>query len=189
MRFEVQWRKFIVYKMKEDKMWRKITIIAAFSSMLFGCQTSGSDVGEGYLNLGPKAQEGFDKYMSLSSPMYFAVSPSGNSYGYWYCKSNRCDDNGPSQALQYCQINSGGVPCKVYAKGKYVVWKNASNSRATSTPTPKYKAPEETTKSSSTSNMKGSARERLKQLKEMLSDGTISDADYEKKKQEILDSM
>jgi len=103
-----------------------LTIIAAVS-FVGACQSVGSDVGKGPLNLSLRVQAHLAAYMARDDPHYFAVSEDGWNSGYVYCSRFRCDDStSRSQALQYCEVNSRGVPCKIYARGKYVLWENAS---------------------------------------------------------------
>jgi hypothetical protein len=216
-----------------------LTRTIAMACLLFAvsaCQTSGSDVGEGYINLSPGIEASFKKYQTNGDPFFFAVSINGRSAGWVNCPSfKRCENStSRSQALQYCKINSGGVPCKIYAQGKYVVWKNPNGPKRLEPPVAPAK---ETTTLVDLSmgtlcgiatkvegkwaawdnslsdhvieakrrglslqrcatltgkefrGSSGTAKNRLRELKELLDDGTITQSDYEDKKREILSSI
>jgi hypothetical protein len=93
--------------------------------LVTGCQSTGSDYGEGKITLSPSVEQSLAQYMSLIQPSYFAVSTNGKSSGWTFCPSHkRCDKSTPYNAIQYCETGSYGVPCKVYASGKVIVWNN-----------------------------------------------------------------
>ncbi len=96
---------------------------------LSACQTDGS-VGRGPLKLAPEVQAHLDDYMEKSSPAVFVVSTDGNVGAGYYCPDvfDGCmPSNHTFRAIKDCQEVSEGVPCKIYAKGRRVVWENTSD--------------------------------------------------------------
>ncbi len=96
---------------------------------LSACQNGGA-VGSGPLTLSPDVQAYFRAYMKESSPFIFVVSTDGNMATALSCPEAydgcmRASDT--FRALEECQKNSGGVPCKIYAKGHSIVWEGASD--------------------------------------------------------------
>lgn len=90
------------------------------------CQPLDLDVGEGALEMSAEVQAGFKSYLEKQTPINFAVSVDGQSFGYKYCKlSGLCDGAGARwESIKGCESTSDGVPCKIFATGRYVVWKH-----------------------------------------------------------------
>ena len=92
----------------------------------------------------PGVQAYFEEYMSLANPLIFVVSTDGRAVSYRYCPAHadRClpITGGPkSELLRNCETDSGGVPCKVYAIKRRIVWKgtpvpSSQTPKATQTP-------------------------------------------------------
>ena len=78
--------------------------------------------------------------MQLPSPVAFAISIDGASIGYTYCLTGANCTGQHYDAISYCQSASKGVPCKLYAIGKSVVWQGNTSlvpgEGVTPTPTP-----------------------------------------------------
>lgn len=95
---------------------------------LAGCQTTDNNIiGEGPITLDPHIEQGFDTYLNATrKPTVFAVAVDGSSgYGYWYCKEPVCTGS-PGilrDAVTLCEKRSKGVPCKVFAIYRKIVWK------------------------------------------------------------------
>ena len=96
---------------------------------LGACQTD-SNAGSGPLTLTPDIQALFIQYKKETSPVAFAVSINGRSANYRYCPDawDACHfENSQAKAIERCQEFSGGVPCKIYAIERTVVWKGADD--------------------------------------------------------------
>ena len=102
-----------------------VLIIVLFVA-LSGCKTFDEYVGEGPIVLSEDANKSFQRYLIVSGiPQYFAASLDGK-YGYYsYCHdTSSCGRwSHPSTAIAACEEKSKGVPCKIYAKGKDIVWR------------------------------------------------------------------
>jgi hypothetical protein len=100
---------------------RLVFTVVALSS----CQSSEAYYGRGKLDLSWVVRARFADYLKEPSANVFAVSEDGNSFNYRYCPTQtRCSsEDAVYYAIKGCEINSGGVPCKVYAMGSTVVWK------------------------------------------------------------------
>ena len=90
--------------------------------LVAGCGLTDPYVGTGPITLSPDAEAGFAYYQELMSPSHFALAADGRAYGYSYCPAGGCVGNGQTAAIDSCQQRSGGVPCRIYAKGRAVVW-------------------------------------------------------------------
>ena len=96
---------------------------------LSACQSNGG-AGSGPLKLAPEIQALFREYMKNSSPSVFVVSTDGDTAVYLYCPDvyDGCIPGiNTFHAIEDCEKDSGGVPCKIYAKGRSIVWKGASD--------------------------------------------------------------
>ncbi|WP_085909151.1 tetratricopeptide repeat protein [Kiloniella majae] len=109
--------------------------IAALFAVLFitGCNntTYHRQIGKGPINLSDPIQRSFDEYLD-SNPAIFAVTEDGaTSYGYYYCPEfNGCRGNNflsMAPAIKSCEEHSQGMPCKVYAIGSNIVWKDTAS--------------------------------------------------------------
>ncbi|WP_085899559.1 hypothetical protein [Kiloniella majae] len=108
-------------------------LLLSFTLLMMGCKSASLQphIGSGPIVLGNEVQEAFDKYLKTNSAV-FAVSEDGrSSYGYYYCPANyRCLGNNLKSvrpAIESCEKNSYGQPCKVYAIGRSIVWKATKN--------------------------------------------------------------
>lgn len=97
-------------------------LVALF--ILTGCQTTNPDHGSGFIYLSPVVEVVFQTYLADDRGRYFAVSTDGQNFGYSICTwgAFNCEETGGNLALRGCHSRSDGVPCKIYAEGKKVVW-------------------------------------------------------------------
>lgn len=104
----------------------KILVVLLVGGVLAGCQSVTDFYGKGPLNVTSRIQAGFEKYKSGPGPEYFAVAQDGSSYGWSYCVGgiDNCRGGGlpGSIAINACERNSNGVPCRIYARSRRVVW-------------------------------------------------------------------
>ena len=106
---------------------KRIILIAVTLMVVGGCVTIQDHYGSGPVELSQKVKTGFEKYKALKKPTFFAISTDGRTYGYSMCKGDNCspDWEYPIDIAKFsCEKNSNGVPCKIYARGIKVVWKN-----------------------------------------------------------------
>ncbi len=104
----------------------KILMIVLVGSVVAGCQTAQDRFGKGPLTITKSVQNGFEKYKGVPGGSYFAISLDGRRYGYSYCAAgpDACHSSPGSLAVNVCQRGSSS-PCKVYARGHFVVWDGA----------------------------------------------------------------
>lgn len=97
--------------------------------ILFGCQTFTDFYGKGPITLTPRVEQGYREYLSNEGGAFaFAVSTTGRSYGYIYCKGgSACAGLGKAayDAISHCEAHSNGVPCKLYDFRGNIVWEGA----------------------------------------------------------------
>ena len=58
--------------------------------------------------------------------MMFSMAIDGSYALYWYCGYDQCVGDNPAQYNRICQ-QQGGVECKIFARGRYIKWKNGIN--------------------------------------------------------------
>lgn len=105
---------------------KTIGLVLLGGLLLAGCKTTSDYYGKGPVNLSSRLTAGFEKYKSGGGPEFFAVSQDGRTYGWSYCSGGigNCRGGGiPGfMAVNACERGSKGVPCKIFARGKQVVW-------------------------------------------------------------------
>ena len=107
-----------------------IVVALLFGVLISGCEAGGGsstseNIGSGPIRLSSDVKGQFDAYRKRSFPIYFAVSVDGKSEGHGFCNNGyTCGQfSQESYVIGSCESNSGGVPCKIYAIGKKIVWK------------------------------------------------------------------
>lgn len=107
----------------------KLTFALLAKSVLFivtlavaGCQGTNSYVGSGPIVLSPLAQVRLDSYLADPSPENFSVSIDGKNSAGVVCPYLECEFTNGTFAIRICEQRSDGVPCKVFATGKKIVW-------------------------------------------------------------------
>ena len=84
--------------------------------------------GEGEVQLSKRSVEHFIKYIrgkKNEAPQNFYITLDGSYSTYWYCKTGNCTAN-VGKEISACK-KSAGKMCKLFAKGRYVKWKNGIN--------------------------------------------------------------
>jgi len=112
---------------------RYVVLICALA--LAGCATD-SYYGRGPIVLNPSMERCFENYLAHDNPRYFALAVNGRTCGYTYCPTQRCDSLDLANALSYCESRSHGVPCKVFAYQRRIVWEIAPGQPALASPPP-----------------------------------------------------
>ena len=107
----------------------KSLILLVCVLVLSACQDGA--VGSGPLTLSPKTQAAFEAYKNENGPIAFFVAIDGKAYGYRKCASSSCSvyDN-TIQAQKLCEKHSRGLPCKIYARKRNIVWEGAIHGTA-----------------------------------------------------------
>ena len=78
--------------------------------------------GEGPILISKRVERAFERYKDETNPTYFAVSENGSYYGYSYCSDSKCRKDGQGVALYSCKKRAGDVPCRIFARGREIVW-------------------------------------------------------------------
>ena len=158
--------------------------------------------GKGDLKLDSFTVERFIKYIrgkGQNQPAYFYVTPDGNYSLYLYCATGNCAMKA-NPAIQ-CE-EKVGKECKVFARRRTIKWINGINpgkGRASNIKS-KWSDAEiiakltelgfigsgTTTTSSTTSIDKGNIVSQIKDLKELLDTGIITQDEFEKAKKKLL---
>tara|TARA_Y100000588_G_scaffold368992_1_gene437542 strand:- start:454 stop:1077 length:624 start_codon:yes stop_codon:yes gene_type:complete len=103
------------------KTYTQIFMISIF--LLFnGCQTSHIEAGSGPITFSARTEASFQQYLAIKEATFFAVSTDGKTSYFTYCPHSDCEVNSGVLALRRCNIRSKGVPCKIYAVDRKVVW-------------------------------------------------------------------
>ena len=108
----------------------KKTIIFIFY-FLFLTPSISETIGEGELKLTDRKIKYFKKYLSgkgNTKPGTFLITTDGSYATYWYCPVTRCAVGNEKIYIKKCEISAGnGKKCKVFARTRYVKWKNGIN--------------------------------------------------------------
>ena len=97
--------------------------------LIFVPSSYSKTIGEGELKLNDEMIRYFQKYLlgkGNERPMVFTIAVDGSYATYWYCPVGQCVGENPKQFNRICE-KDGGVECKIFAKGRYVKWKNGVN--------------------------------------------------------------
>ena len=111
------------------KKIKTIFIISVISFLLSISKSYSKSYGEGELKLSDNMIEYFYQYLKGKGnqrPMMFVIAVDGSYATYWYCPAGQCTGNNPVQYNKLCERDAG-IECKVFAKGKYIKWKNGIN--------------------------------------------------------------
>ncbi len=90
------------------------------------CQQNGFLDGSGQLNISASSNGYFRQYLNYDKPLAFAVSTDGRRVGWTQCESSSCSQaQAAYKAISFCEASdtTGRTRCKIYARGKKVVWK------------------------------------------------------------------
>ena len=108
---------------------KKLFIILVLSLLMFVPSSFSKTTGEGELKLTDNMIKYFHEYLKGKGQkrgMIFTIAIDGSYALYWYCPASQCTGSNPVQYIKICE-REGGVECKVFAKGKYIKWKNGIN--------------------------------------------------------------
>ena len=99
-------------------------------SLFLTGNSNAGDIGTGELKMEDWLVDYFQKYIKIrggQSPETFVVAIDGSSAMYWYCPTGNCRAGGDNAKLRQCEVSSGGIPCKTFARGRTIKWKNGIN--------------------------------------------------------------
>jgi hypothetical protein len=108
---------------------KRLLTVVVLSLLIFMPSSFSKTIGEGNLKLNDKMIKYFQQYLlgkGNQRPMVFTIAVDGSYGTYWYCPVGQCGGDNPSQFNRICE-KDGGVECKIFAKGKYIKWKNGIN--------------------------------------------------------------
>jgi len=112
------------------KKIKTIFIISVISFLLSISKSYSKSYGEGELKLTDNMIKYFHQYLKGKGnkrPMMFSIAVDGSYATYWYCPVvGQCSGDNPEQYNKLCEID-GGIECKVFARGRYIKWKNGIN--------------------------------------------------------------
>tara|TARA_A100001011_G_scaffold140336_1_gene148304 strand:+ start:270 stop:827 length:558 start_codon:yes stop_codon:yes gene_type:complete len=161
--------------------------------------------GSGELKLSDNAVYSFQKYLEgkKGKPMRFFISIDGKTTHWWYCPYSQCEVMGDTQEAKRC-TKRAGVECKTFAVRRSIKWDNGIDKRALKIKfTSKDSIQEIKDKltqlgfygegsinsSSSKSDDKKSSNnitERLQTLNNMYKKGLLTEEEFKKAKQKLL---
>jgi len=108
---------------------KKIIGIIIISFLILIPKSYSKSIGEGELKLDDDMIRYFHQYLKGKGnqrPMMFTIAVDGSHATYWYCPANQCQGSSPVQFTKLCELEAG-IECKVFARGRYIKWKNGIN--------------------------------------------------------------
>ena len=88
--------------------------------------------GSGELKLSDNAVYAFHKYIEgkMGKPEKFFISTDGKTSHWWYCPHPQCAPMGDTQEAKKCTKRAGGVECKTFAVRRSIKWDNGVDKKA-----------------------------------------------------------
>ena len=88
--------------------------------------------GSGELKLSDNAVYDFQRYIQgkLGRPGKFFISIDGKTSHWWYCPVSQCAPMGDTQEARLCTKSAGGVECKTFAVRRSIKWDNGVDKKA-----------------------------------------------------------
>ena len=175
---------------------------------------SGS-IGEGELTLKPFIVDWFIQYLRAEQgkkPSKFLIINKGENAYYFYCAHSQCQPGGDNKDIKWCELKTK-KNCKIFAKGRYVKWRNGINpgkgkeskfdskwSKAeieakltelgflggTTSTTTKIEKKESKITKKSKKKMSDDIVQQLKELKQLYDDGVLTQEEFTKAKNKLL---
>ena len=97
--------------------------------LIFIPKSFSNSFGEGDLKLDDGTIRYLHQYLQGKrgqKPLMFSIAVDGSYSIYWYCPANECRGQNTSEFNKACEMEAG-VQCKIFARGRYIKWKNGIN--------------------------------------------------------------
>ena len=109
-------------------MWKKCFLIL----ILLFPYNANAGYGSGELKLSDDAVYNFQRYIQgkLGRPGKFFISIDGKTSRWWYCPVSQCAPMGDTQEARQCTKSAGGVECKTFAVRRSIKWDNGVDKKA-----------------------------------------------------------
>ena len=106
---------------------KKFLGILFLNLILLTSPTKAGPIGEGDLTLKPFIVDWFIQYIrgGKKNPAVFFITNNGESTWYLYCAHSECRSD-TTEDVKFCERRTN-QNCKIFAKGRYVKWKNGIN--------------------------------------------------------------
>ena len=185
-------------------MFKKFNLIITILLFFLIPSKSYAGFGSGELKLSEQSVYQFQRYLQKKYPSKFFISIDGKTTHWWYCPEPQCQSMGSTQEEKRCTAAAGGVQCKTFAVRRNIKWYNGKSAKALKIKfTSKDSIQEIKDKltqlgfygdrsinsSSSKSDDKKSSNnitERLKTLNNMYKKGFLTEEEFKKAKQKLL---
>ena len=182
-------------------MWKKCFLILIFFLIP---SKSYAGFGSGELKLSDASVYQFQRYLQKWYPSKFFISIDGKTAHWWYCPEAQCTSMGSAQEEKRCTAAAGGVQCKTFAVRRNIKWYNGKSAKALKIKFTSKDSIQEikdkltqlgfygdgsTNSSSSKSDDKKSSNnitERLETLSNMHKKGLLTEEEFKKAKQKLL---
>ena len=108
---------------------KRFLILLFLSCFVLIPKSFSKNYGEGQLFLNDNMIKYFHQYLigkGNQKPMIFTIAIDGSYATYWYCSASQCTGSNPVQFIKACERDAG-IECKIFAKGRYIKWKNGIN--------------------------------------------------------------
>ena len=110
-------------------MKRLLAYLLIFTSLLVITNVNAKSYGEGEVQLSKRTIENFISYIrgkGAKKPLSFYITLDGTGSTYWYCARSTCSSQNAGKEVKHCEKRFG-KKCKLFAKGKFIKWKNSIN--------------------------------------------------------------
>ena len=106
--------------------------ILVLTFLIFIPQSFSKTIGEGEIKLSENIIKYFHEYLkgkAGNKPAAFLITTDASFAIYWYCPGgSRCHPGDEVNYIKQCEIRAGNnKECKVFARGRYIKWKNDIN--------------------------------------------------------------
>ena len=97
--------------------------------LVFSVNAKSKNIGEGDFDMDDSTVWYFLEYIKgkkNGQPIAFLVSVDGSFSLYWSCPTSNCSAGDEKSFIKHCEKQANGE-CKVFARGRYIKWKNGIN--------------------------------------------------------------
>ena len=182
---------------------KKVLGIVILTFLIFSNNVNAQRWGEGELQLTRNSAEQFIKFIrgkGNKKPADFYVTLDGTDVSYWTCSYAQCVEGDPIQDIYHCERQTG-KKCKKFAWKRTVKWKNGINPAKgkASTFNSKWSDAEmyakltelgfynnNSSKKSENNTNDSELVSKIKELKDLLDSGVITQDEFDKAKKKLL---